>query len=203
MVITILVPAAWIARDDALDLARRAPGRGSRSARRGTAPRAAAPRRARARGAAARRRRARAPGGRARCASPTSLERLVRARRSRSRAATPASFERVGDVARAPSGAASPGAGTPSPARRGRRRVRRSTRSCPTVGREQAVAQAQQHALAGAVGAEDHRARPALDLERDAVDDARARRRETTPRASQRQNGASARISRSGAAPLP
>ena len=51
-------------RDHRLDLARRAAGRGSPSARRGTAPRARASRRGPARGAAARRRRARAPAGR-------------------------------------------------------------------------------------------------------------------------------------------
>ena len=86
--------------------------------------------------------RARAPRARARCALGAARRRSRRARSRRWRA---------------PSGAASPGAGTPSPAARraGRSRPRRRARG----GREQAVQRAQQHALARAVGAEDHDAR--------------------------------------------
>ncbi len=78
VLITILVPRAWICAT--MSRPRASPrDRGSRSARRETAPRAAAPTRAPARGAAARRRRARAPSG-CQVREPHVGERVVRPR---------------------------------------------------------------------------------------------------------------------------
>ena len=143
------------AADDLLDGARRASGRGSPSARRGTAPPAAAPRRAPARGAAARRPTARAPAASASARKPDVGERVVdarvaprRPRRRRGRAHS--------GCWRRPSGAAAPAAGTPWPARAAASRLPPHA-IVPPVGASETVEHAQQHALAGAVGAEHRR----------------------------------------------
>ena len=57
----------------------------------------------------------------------------------------------------------------------------------PAVGAQQSVAEPQQHALARAVGPEDHGARPRVESQRDAIDDAARPDREHDVVEAQRQ----------------
>ena len=177
--------------------------RGTRTARRGGRAPGRPRARVRARLAGAPRPRAGAADRRSNPASPTSssssaTRRLGRAPTAAAAPAAQAEADVAGDArdagrARPPAARTRSAAARAGRRRAARRRATRRARSSPASARSKPGDQAQEGRLAAARGAEDRGQRALLDLERDVVEDRRARRRtcaapstETEPQADAR-----------------